>query len=58
MKDTPHTARFTVTRTYSNRYHGEADKGATDNRGLQTARVTLAVSAWRKKGCWASNKLF
>ena len=26
MKETPHTARFKVTRTYSNRYHGEAEK--------------------------------
>jgi len=50
MKDTSHTARFTFTWTYSDRYHGEAEKeGATDNRGLQTARLTWAVSACRKK---------
>jgi len=50
MKDTSHTARFTFTRTYSDRYHREAEKeGATDNRGLQTAQLTWAVSACRKK---------
>jgi len=26
MKDSPHTARFAVTCTYSNSYHGEAEK--------------------------------
>jgi hypothetical protein len=35
MKDEPHTARFTVTRTYYNRYHGEAEpcpRGSTQGR--------------------------
>jgi len=50
MKDTSHTTRFTFTWTYSERYHGEAEKeGATDIRRLQTARLTWAVSACRKK---------
>jgi len=49
MKDTSQTARFTFTWTYSDRYHGEAEKGATTNRGLQTARMTSAVSACREK---------
>jgi len=50
MKYTSHTARFTFTWTYSDRYHREAEKeGATDKRGLKTARLTSAVSACRKK---------
>jgi len=50
MKDTSHTARFTFTWTYFNRYHREAEKeGATDNRRSQTAHLTWAVSACRIK---------
>ena len=41
MKDTPYTTRFTVTRTYSNSYHGEAEKGSHGQSGF----TDVAVSA-------------
>jgi len=46
MKDSPHTARFTVTRTYSNSYHGEAEKRSHGQSGF----TDVAVSACKKRG--------
>jgi len=44
MKDTSHTARFTFTWTYSDRYHGEAEKRSHGQSPFTDSTADLKVS--------------
>ena len=49
MKDTSHTARFTFTWTYSDRYHGEAEKRSHGQSQFTDSTADVGCISLQKK---------